>query len=232
MALDLINIGNIANDGTGDDLREAFIKVNQNFEELDLRSDELTTASNIGTQGAGVFAQRVNYDLQFKRLVQGDNVSIVEDNEKITINALQHGIEDIVVFGDTGSSTLEGSAVFTISGGNGISTSISGTTLTITSTGIVRLVDDTTPELGGDLDAQGYSIHNVGNINALTVSANLTGLVNGVDPAEYAKYFIDFDFGEIGQNVTNIVEWLTFAADVDFGTFTQPEFRTIDFGSF
>jgi len=28
MAIQTINIGNIANDGTGDDLREAFIKVN------------------------------------------------------------------------------------------------------------------------------------------------------------------------------------------------------------
>ena len=35
MTVQLINIGNVANDGTGDDLREAFIKVNQNFEEID-----------------------------------------------------------------------------------------------------------------------------------------------------------------------------------------------------
>jgi len=44
MAISLINVGQIANDGTGDDLREAFIKINQNFEELDLRDDEQTTA--------------------------------------------------------------------------------------------------------------------------------------------------------------------------------------------
>ena len=31
MAIQTINVGNLANDGTGDDLREAFIKVNQNF---------------------------------------------------------------------------------------------------------------------------------------------------------------------------------------------------------
>ena len=35
MTVQLINIGNVANDGTGDDLREAFIKVNDNFEDLD-----------------------------------------------------------------------------------------------------------------------------------------------------------------------------------------------------
>ena len=31
MSIETINIGNIANDGTGDDLRSAFIKVNNNI---------------------------------------------------------------------------------------------------------------------------------------------------------------------------------------------------------
>lgn len=70
MAVQLINIGNVANDGTGDDLREAFIKVNQNFEELDLRDDEQTTASNLGVEGEGLFLRRNVYDLEFKKLVQ------------------------------------------------------------------------------------------------------------------------------------------------------------------
>ena len=40
MAIQTVNIGTIANDGTGDDLREAFVKVNNNFSELDLRQPE------------------------------------------------------------------------------------------------------------------------------------------------------------------------------------------------
>ncbi len=36
MAISTINIGTLANDGTGDDLREAFVKVNNNFTELDV----------------------------------------------------------------------------------------------------------------------------------------------------------------------------------------------------
>ena len=40
MANSIINIGTLANDGTGDDLREAFIKVNNNFSELYARSPE------------------------------------------------------------------------------------------------------------------------------------------------------------------------------------------------
>ena len=59
MAIQTVNIGTIANDGTGDDLREAFVKVNNNFSELDLRSPETTSASNLGSGGQGVFAQKV-----------------------------------------------------------------------------------------------------------------------------------------------------------------------------
>ncbi len=44
MVQSTINIGTLANDGTGDDLREAFIKVNNNFNELYLRTPESTTA--------------------------------------------------------------------------------------------------------------------------------------------------------------------------------------------
>ena len=47
MANSIINIGTLANDGTGDDLREAFIKVNNNFSELYARSPESTTAVNL-----------------------------------------------------------------------------------------------------------------------------------------------------------------------------------------
>jgi len=35
MAITRINVGTLANDGTGDDLRQAFVKVNNNFDELE-----------------------------------------------------------------------------------------------------------------------------------------------------------------------------------------------------
>ena len=76
MAIQTINIGTLANDGTGDDLREAFIKVNQNFEDLDLRAPESTTASNLGNVGEGVFHQKAGADLQFKKLVSGANITL------------------------------------------------------------------------------------------------------------------------------------------------------------
>ena len=71
MTITNINIGTIANDGTGDDLREAFIKVNNNFAELDARDPESTTVSNRLTDTnsiKGLFYQKSGVDLQFKSL--------------------------------------------------------------------------------------------------------------------------------------------------------------------
>jgi len=64
-----INVGNLVNDGLGDDLRTAFLKVNANF--ASLNSELTTTASNIGTTGVGIFKEKVGADLQFKKLVAG-----------------------------------------------------------------------------------------------------------------------------------------------------------------
>jgi len=86
MAVQLINIGNIANDGAGDDLREAFIKTNANFEELDLRDDEQTTVSNLGSTGEGLFAQKLAYDLEFKKIVGGAGLTLTATADNITID--------------------------------------------------------------------------------------------------------------------------------------------------
>lgn len=234
MAIQLINVGNIANDGTGDDLREAFIKINQNFEELDLRDDEQTTASNIGLIGEGLFVNRVNYDLQFKKISGGENIVVTADNEKIIISA-PNVVTDITVNSDNGAVTLDTSSSILIEGGIGITTSVSNNTLTITNDYVAELSEDVTPQLGGDLDAQGFNISNAGNITAFSFNGlftgNLNGLVNGVNPAAYTYYFDNFDFGIIRGDVANIFEWILATTDVDFGTLSNPDPRSVDFGS-
>jgi len=58
-----INIGNIVNDGLGDDLRTAFQKVNANF--ATLNTDLTITASNLGTVGEPVFKQKSGVALRY-----------------------------------------------------------------------------------------------------------------------------------------------------------------------
>jgi len=238
MAIQLINVGNIANDGTGDDLREAFIKVNQNFEELDLRDDEQTTASNIGEVGEGVFAQRLNYDLQFKKLVPGANITLNSTDTGVTINS-QAGITQLVFSSDSGSLNLTSAGLLNINGGEGISTAIINDTLTISNTSS-EIVTDTTPELGGNLDALGNDITNVNNLSASNISGffngNMQGLVWGIDIRNLndavGNISDSFDFGQITLTVGNILEYLVATTEVDQGTIVSPEPIVIDNGSF
>jgi hypothetical protein len=85
MSIQTINIGGFANDGTGDDLRTAFLKVNANFAELGGVSG-LTNGENLGN-GVGVFAQRNATDpvLEFRTLTSVDN-SVEITTTSTTVN--------------------------------------------------------------------------------------------------------------------------------------------------
>ena len=130
MTIQTINIGTLANDGTGDDLRAAFLKVNSNFDELDLRNDEATTGTNVGVGGHAVFKQKTGYDLEFRKIIQGDRISVTTNGDLITIAADLNGH---TLVSDSGSYALSDGNVFNITGGIGISTSILGNEVTINS---------------------------------------------------------------------------------------------------
>lgn len=83
MAIQTINLGNYANDGTGDDLRTAFQKVNANFTELG--ASDVRNGLNLG-EGAAVFSRRnTNAELEFKTLTSTDNSIVFTINEE-TLN--------------------------------------------------------------------------------------------------------------------------------------------------
>ena len=231
MALQTINIGTLANDGTGDDLREAFIKVNQNFDDLDLRSPESTTVANLGNTGQGVFAQKVGAELQLKKLVQGSNVTLTSSTTGITINATG-GLQQLNVVSDSGSLQLADGGNLNIRGGSGSTTSIAGNVLTINSTAEVS--SDTTPELGGNLDAGGNDITNVNTLSASNINGaltgNVTGLVHGVDIRNIEPNTAGFDFGSLSNDVRGLSDWIIYQTDIDIGSHLSPDARNFDAG--
>ena len=83
MPIQTIDLGKYANDGTGDDLRTAFEKVNYNFSQL-----SQTTVNNAANLGAGtpIFANKTGETLNFRSLVAGNNTSLSYDANTITIN--------------------------------------------------------------------------------------------------------------------------------------------------
>jgi hypothetical protein len=234
MAVQLINIGNVANDGTGDDLREAMVKINQNFEELDLRDDEQTTGLSLGFGAKAVFKQKLNYELQFRGLAAGDDITLTQSDSVITI-AADGGIKTLRVQSDLNTVDLPEQANLHIAGGANISTAIIDGVMYISYSGPIDVVEDTTPILGGNLDADSYNISNVATLTADSITANsvvadLTGLVYGIDVRNINSE--DLNFGGIITNITSNLEFFTAFNNVDFGTINSPANIESDFGTF
>ena len=224
MAQSGINIGQLANDGTGDDLREAFIKVNNNFTELYARSPESTTAINLVADDAttaGLFAQKSSQELQFKSLKAGPNVSLSTSNNQITITS--SGIVSILFTTDAGSvGPINASGVARFLGTGGVATTGSGTDVTIDS----KLERETAPKLTTTLNVNNQNLTNGGTITA----TNFDGLVRGKNVSDIDS-IVGFDFGSMDGSISNILQWLEADNEVNFGTINTPTSKEVDIGS-
>ena len=224
MAQSGINIGQLANDGTGDDLREAFVKVNNNFTELYARSPESTTAVNLVADDAttaGLFAQKSSQELQFKSLKAGPNVSLSTSNNQVTITS--SGIVSILFTTDAGSvGPINASGVARFLGTGGTATTGSGTDVTIDS----KLERETSPKLTATLNLNNQNLTNGGTITA----SNFDGLVRGKNVADIDSV-VGFDFGGIQGGISNIIEWLEADNSVNLGTVASPSSKGVDLGS-
>lgn len=180
MTIQPINIGNVVNDGLGDDLRSAFQKVNANF--ADLAASITVTASNLGG-GAGVFKNKAGVDLQFKSLVAGTKMFLDEQTNTIIINNQQpDGFARIDT--DLGTVNASDHLNITIEGGDNI------------------------------------NVSTVGSVITVETNLDLNQIING------------FDFGSLGSNFLYSPQLALAAANVDFGTITNPGTINLDLGEF
>jgi hypothetical protein len=232
MTISRINVGNIANDGTGDDLRQAFVKVNNNFTELDARVVPQNNAANLGT-GTGVFYTKESTTLNFRSLIAGDNMSLTSDGTSITIT--NNG--NITVRTDGSTLSLSGAGrQFGINGGQNIDTSLSGSNVTVAINATDLIFQDKNPSLGAALDANEFNINDVGTLNATAVNATsvvgaLTGTVNGVNVSELDRIVSGADYGLISDNITTSIELLFRATTIDYGSITAPSSLVSDYGT-
>lgn len=206
MAIQTINIGTVANDGTGDDLREAFVKVNANFAELSARNPEATTGVNLGASGEGVFAQLNGAEMQFKKLIGGGNVTLSADGNAITINSVG-GLQTLNVETDNGTQAVTDGDTLKLIGGTNLNTKIAGGGVTFDS--VTELSSDLTPQLGANLDGQNNNIINVNNINAKVWYKDIRDIAG-------------FNFGTITKSYSDIFNWLLDNQDIEFGLIDQP----------
>lgn len=230
MAIEYINTGTIANDGTGDALREAFIKINNNFEELDLRIVEETIIESVGSVGETVYAGKTNGIDGFKRLIAGTNINLTSNNTSITLD-VPEGLDELLIVSDGGSLTVEPGQSVNLYGGDGVNTSITGQTITVAldTTNIVSR--DTDPTLNANLDASNNNIVNANEIFATTFRGPLEGTVYGYDLRDFGDYFSGFDFGNYRTTYSSAIQYIVQNTDVDFGPI-DPERAdiTVDLG--
>lgn len=170
---DIITIGTNPNDGTGDDLRTAFKKVNAEFARLAQQGGGSTTAENVGL-GQGLFLNKVDNKIQLKSIKSGNSaLTITTDGNDVVLtntNPAQNVFTRIQ--GDAGDASIDASSsnsVFGIKGGANVTTTISGNDIQIDL--VPDIVLDTTPQLGGTLDLNNNNITGTGSID---ISGNLT----------------------------------------------------------
>ena len=205
MAVQTINIGLIANDGTGDDLREACSKVNANFADLDERAANITAENAAVGAGFGVFKEQVDTVLKFRDL-QPDpeypgtiGISVSEDGNTLYLRSAAATIR----FTDgvnTLASSVEQVITFTGSEGGGVTVDNNTRTVTVDS----QLSRETAPAVSANLDVQNNNLENVNSINDISMDT-------------LAEVF-SFNFGDISFTRESIIDWLVNSTDVDFGT--------------
>jgi hypothetical protein len=234
MALQTINVGQYVNDGTGDDLRTAFLKINANFDELDLQGGQANTIHNVGT-GIGLYKEKIGVDLRLKTLIAGPGITITQGVNEVTINNVANKF--VTFNANTGNLTASStSQAVNILGANGISTSIVGNTLTITGS-TDQLINDLSPQLGGDLDLNENNI--IGGTGTIitasnfygTFNGNLVGTVYGLD-VRNINDAISFDFGSINFQLTSPIQYFLAITDIDMGSFSSPNQLGMDLGTF
>ncbi len=108
MAKQTINVGTSANDGTGDPLRSAFIKTNDNFTELyDGKQDDLVSGTNIKTINSNSILGSGDLAVQ-PTLVSGTNIKTINSNSVLGSGDL--AVQETLSSG-TNIKTINGNSV-------------------------------------------------------------------------------------------------------------------------
>lgn len=176
MAIQTIGIGTVADDGTGDSLRVAGDKINDNFNEIyttlgdgsSLTSTAITalnnaTANELVTIGATTTELDAEANLTFDgtTLAVTGNITVPNDGDIGSV-----GATDAIQISSAGIVTFKDDILIKDGGTIGVASSTSA--ITIASTGIVTFVDDIIIKDAG-------TIGSVSDVDAMSISS--TGIV-------------------------------------------------------
>ena len=223
MAIELVNLGNSANDGTGDDLRIAFEKVNNSLTFVESIAQQ--EGVNLGTAGAEVYKNTVDNNLFFRRLVAGDNIAINELENTIVIENTQPA-SSFVISGNSGSLIAGSGVNYAIIGEDAITVHVDNNTGTISIRG--SLLDDPNPTLSENLNANSNTIGNVGVLETERLETQFIG--SAPYDQRLGRYIEGFDGGDILPVVNSTLDFIVATYPVDFGTIQLPASINVDLG--
>ena len=242
--LTVVDVGDVANDGTGDDLRDAFIKINAAFDYVGNELGFPATGANIGNFGSEIFKEQVDGQLRFRKVqaTSGLSVSVVNDSL-------------VVVFNPTSAVSFNNQ---NITGANGIfATSLSSTTLSTTTvsaatvaasngfTGNVtgNVAGNVTGNLTGNVtgNVAGNLTGNVTGNVAGNLTGNVTGNVTGLirtyleapytDVTDLERRINTLDYGVIRPVFMNPITYILHIIGTDMGTINNPSDFDLDAGT-
>lgn len=209
MALQTINLGGAANDGTGDDLRSAFEKVINNFNYLEGLFGDPVIAENVGPfTEQGIFKEKIDNVLYFKTIEAGNNIEIQTTDNTVIISTSEdldlnfHNIDNV------GRITVYGQILLD----NGVE--LIGNTRGVHDGILVNGAVYTTPNnpigLIGDIKGRNTE---VGPLSPDYSPAK----VDGVAVRELKNELTAFDFGTIVRVYKNPMQLVLDQIGVDFG---------------
>jgi hypothetical protein len=253
----LVNVGLVPNDGTGDDLRNAFLKINGNFLYLGGRIGPDPSGANIGATGESVFKEVVNYQYRFRKIDADGNLHVRLVGDVITLDfrpntPVNFNGQNITNAGSVTATSFTGNLTGNVSG------NVTGNAGTVTN-GVYTTGDQTiggvktfNSRINADINGNAHTVddgvYTTGNQTiggfksftqpiAGTLIGNVTGLIRSpgqtayVDVSDLERRINTFDYGVINPVFMDPIRYYLWAMGTDMGTFNNPSEFGIDAGT-
>jgi len=253
----LVNVGLVANDGTGDDLRNAFLKINGNFLYLGNRLGTDPSGTNLGSTGESVFKEVVDFQYRFRKIDADGNLHVRLVGDVITLEFKPNTSVDFHGQNITNAGSVTATS-FTGNLSGNVTGNVSGNAHTVDN-GVYTTGDQTiggvktfNSRINGDINGNAHTVDNgvytsgnqtIDGFKTFTqpitglLSGNVTGLIRSpgqtayVDVSNLERRINTFDYGVINPVFVDPISYYLYAVGTDMGTFNNPSEFSIDAGT-
>jgi len=234
----LVDVGLVANDGTGDDLREAFIKINENVQYIGDRIGSAISGTNLGSVGESVFASVDGANLRFRKINADGNLHVRLVGDVITLDFRPNSPvsflgQNITNAGSVTATSFIGPVTGDVSGNAGTVTNGVYTTGDQTIGGVKTFNSTINASINGNAGTVTNGVYTTGDQTIAgsktftsPILANLAGDITGkikttvndtyVDVSDLERRINTFDYGVINPVNTLIDQTKSFKDPISY----------------